>query len=300
MTICPITYSLQKDNGAGQLVDITSADTELWSVLDGATTTATTADGAFNLVTTASQQIPEVATIDYDIWITVVDTAFNTVASKNVLVSVVICRDELITTDGRTIDSTIDILDADETIDISALFSSSDATDCPASTKALYYSSDTAPENATAIPVDISDNFFLTGDTLTLSAIDPGNYTFYIAGESVSGAYIYQTALFEARCGPNSYTIADSGTDKVFFEIKNQASNIVFLPEAAVQALFTGSGSPNCPISTYEVLHQLNSTAPVDGEELYSRLNLGARSTDAIELDTTYDGSTVESLIYNF
>jgi len=77
---------------------------------------------------------------------------------------------------------------------------------------------------------------------------------------------------------------------------KNQAGDVVELIDAAtVQGLFDVIDGARCPISEY-VLLDGDGNEIASGDDLYSRLDIANRATDAVSIDTTTttDGTVVD------
>lgn len=139
--------------------------------------------------------------------------------------------------------------------------------------------------------------------TLRLYPELKSEYNFFLRAESVTGKNVYKPVVLRVVCGLLSQTISlvDAGTLATFSVVKNNPSQFeTFITAAQTQALFSVSDSRQCLIQSYEVVNSDESAIASDSE-LYSKLNLASRNSEAIELDSTYSGAgDIVDVPFNF
>ena len=261
---------------------------------------------AIKIDTTVAQTDGTVVTVDFDFKIK--GTTNGEVSlSKDVTAKIIVCGFEELSHDSAVIlDFTLEVDPAAENTlqPIVTLFSSNDSF-CPPLSYAIK-TSESDPTNAAANnPTDADKLNFDMSDATTLRLYPElkAEYNFFLRAVSVTGKYAYKPVKLTVVCGLNSQTISlvDSATLASFSVIKNNPNQFeTFITAAQTIALFTVSDSRQCLIQSYEVVNADGSVVASDSE-LYSRLNLAARSTAAIELDSIYsDAGDVVDVVFAF
>jgi len=111
-------------------------------------------------------------------------------ATKDISLTIAVCGDEsLSVVDAAVFEKTLDIGAADFTLDLSSLFTSSDVY-CPVQVYAPKTNNDFASQQDPTAAQLL--NYFITGNTLTMSAEAEGTFDFYVLATTITNKFVFK------------------------------------------------------------------------------------------------------------